>query len=146
MWFCVSSYYDTAGIKTFHDLRIKGGGSYKNYNKQMTQPLPCPVGSSFPALFSTFSISTHVELSSLVGSGIAAPGKQLGKTSLEPKYWSSSEWAWGPLPRAATDPGKELLYTCWIKNRDQLCYHRVSPKPEAIFLLPGTRKDRAISK
>lgn len=46
LWFCVSSYCETTGIKTFQDT---GEGSYKNYNNKKNDTTP-------PLSFSPLSV------------------------------------------------------------------------------------------
>lgn len=105
----------------------------------MTQPLPYDVGSSSPCFFLHFQYLRLDGLRSLVRSGIAVAGSSLVKPHLQPKYWSSFEWT---LPRMATDPGNELLYTCWIKKEtgSATTGYLQSQKQSSCFLAPEKKE------
>lgn len=67
---------------------------------------------------------------------------RLVKPHLQPKYPSSSQWTWRPLPRMSSDPGNRLLYIRWSKKSNPLYCCKASVNPESfLFLLTGTKQD-----
>lgn len=149
MWFCISSYYNTAGKnQNISWPQDKGGRGLHKLNKQMRHshtPPPYALGLFLPCSLFTFGVCTGMCSRFCRARSWQHQASRLVKPHLQPKYPSSSQWTWRPLPRMSSDPANRLLYIRWRKKSNPLYCCKASVNPESfLFLLTGTKQDPAI--
>lgn len=145
MCFCISSYYDTAGKKNISWPQDKGGRGLNKLNKRMRHTFTTPpyaLGFSCSCSLFTLGVCSRFWWAQ----SWQHQASRLVKPHLQPKYPSSSQRTWRPLPRMTSDPGNKLLCIYWRKKSNPFCCCEASVKPESVllFLLTGTKQDPGI--